>query len=202
MTVILAAGDYPKKTSKAHTLLESATRVVACDGAAKRYIKEFGKGPDYVIGDLDGLGVPGICAVMKAGSELIQVPDQDTNDLAKAIDFCRSKGWEDIVVLGASGKREDHAMANAFLALDKKVKLISDYGTFFPVDDELELDCRLGQPVSIFATDPDTRVTSEGLAWPLDNHKFTTLYSATLNRTNAEKLRLKTDRPILVYIAL
>lgn len=198
MTVILAAGDYPKKTSKAHTLLESATRVVACDGAAKNYLNDFAREPDVVVGDLDSIDA----STLSTFSNVIRIPDQDTNDLAKAIDFCRSKGWEDIVVLGASGKREDHAMANAFLALDKKVKLISDYGTFFPVDDELELDCRLGQPVSIFATDPDTRVTSEGLAWPLDNHKFTTLYSATLNRTNAEKLRLKTDRPILVYIAL
>lgn len=198
MTVILAAGDYPKKTSKAHTLLESATRVVACDGAAKNYLNDFAREPDVVVGDLDSIDA----STLSTFSNVIRIPDQDTNDLAKAIDFCRSKGWEDIVVLGASGKREDHAMANAFLALDKKVKLISDYGTFFPVDDELELDCRLGQPVSIFATDPDTRVTSEGLTWPLDNHKFTTLYSATLNRTNAEKLRLKTDRPILVYIAL
>lgn len=198
MTVILAAGDYPKKTSKAHTLLESATRVVACDGAAKNYLNDFAREPDVVVGDLDSIDA----STLSTFSNVIRIPDQDTNDLAKAIDFCRSKGWEDIVVLGASGKREDHAIANVFLALDKKVKLISDYGTFFPVDDELELDCRLGQPVSIFATDPDTRVTSEGLAWPLDNHKFTTLYSATLNRTNAEKLRLKTDRPILVYIAL
>lgn len=200
MTVILAAGDYPKKKSRAHKLLESATRVVACDGAALKYIKDFGKGPEIVIGDMDSFR--GAEDVTLYHSNLIHIADQDTNDLSKAIDFCRARGWDDIIVVGATGKREDHSTANIFLALDKRVMLVSEFGIFSPIEDRLELKLKIGTPVSIFAPDPKTKVKSVGLEWPLDNHKFTNLYSAALNRTNAEKITLNTNRPILVYTAL
>lgn len=195
MTVILAAGDYPKKKSKAHKLLESATRVVACDGAAFSYIKDFGKAPEIIIGDLDSLDGSN-------GSNIIHISSQDTNDLEKAIDFCRARGWDDIIVVGATGKREDHSTANIFLALEKRVMLVSEYGIFSPIEDRLELKLKIGTPVSIFAPDPKTKVKSVGLEWPLDKHKFTNLYSAALNRTNAETMILTTNRPILVYTAL
>lgn len=200
MTVILAAGDYPKKKSRAHKLLESATRVVACDGAALKYIKDFGKGPEIVIGDMDSFR--GAEDVTLYHSNLIHIADQDTNDLSKAIDFCRARGWDDIIVVGATGKREDHSTANIFLALDKRVMLVSEFGIFSPIEDRLELKLKIGTTVSIFAPDPKTKVKSVGLEWPLDNHKFTNLYSAALNRTNAEKITLNTNRPILVYTAL
>ncbi len=195
MTVILAAGDYPKKKSKAHKLLESSTRVVACDGAAFSYIKDFGKAPEIIIGDLDSLDGSN-------GSNIIHIASQDTNDLSKAIDFCRARGWDDIIVVGATGKREDHSTANIFLALEKRVMLVSEYGIFSPIEDRLELKLKIGTPVSIFAPDPKTKVKSVGLEWPLDKHKFTNLYSAALNRTNAETMILTTNRPILVYTAL
>lgn len=202
MTVILAAGDYPKKNSKAYGFLESATRVVACDGAALRYIKDFGKGPDVVVGDCDSLKIPGIIKVLDAKSELIDDADQDTNDLEKAINLCRARGWNDIIVVGATGKREDHMIANVFLALEKEVMIVSDYGVFTPIEGEFSFKAEIGTPVSIFAPDSKTKVKSVGLAWPLDKHKFTNLYSAALNRTNAEEITITADRPILVYTAL
>lgn len=203
MTVILAAGDYPKKKSKAHKLLESATRVVACDGAALSYIKDFGKAPEIIIGDLDSFAREGQGQDRRSTAEtIIKIADQDTNDLSKAIDFCRARGWDDIIVVGATGKREDHMIANVFLALEKEVMIVTEYGTFAPVKDSLELKLSVGTPVSIFAPDPKTKVKSVGLEWPLDKHKFTNLYSAALNRTNAEKLILTTNRPILVYTSL
>lgn len=201
MTVILAAGDYPKKKSKAHKLLESATRVVACDGAALAYFKDFGKAPEIIIGDLDSLDLSNLSNVSNF-SNLIHLTSQDTNDLNKAIDFCRARGWDDIIVVGATGKREDHMIANVFLALEKEVMIVTEYGTFAPVKDSLELKLSVGTPVSIFAPDPKTKVKSVGLEWPLDKHKFTNLYSAALNRTNAETMILTTNRPILVYTAL
>ena len=47
-TVILAAGDFPRRGGAAWRLLESATRVVACDGAANAYRRRFGAWPASV----------------------------------------------------------------------------------------------------------------------------------------------------------
>ena len=58
-----------------------------------------------------------------------------------------------------------------------------------------------GTPVSVFAPDLETRMTSRGLEWPLDAVKFGNLYCATLNRASAARVTITSDRPALVYIA-
>ena len=41
--------------------------------------------------------------------------DQETNDLTKAVTWCSERGYRDLVILGATGKREDHTMGNISL---------------------------------------------------------------------------------------
>ena len=100
--VLLANGDFPKKGGAAWSLLAGARRVVACDGAADAYRRRFRRPPAAVVGDLDSL------ARRPEGAEVVSVPEQETNDLAKAVAWCRARGWRRLVVVGATGKREDH----------------------------------------------------------------------------------------------
>jgi thiamine pyrophosphokinase len=108
--VILAAGDYPSGAVTTH-ILKSAGKVVCCDGAAAEYVACGGR-PYAIVGDCDSLPeelrgeLPGIVHYS---------PDQETNDLTKAVKFCVSQGLGNIVILGATGKREDHTMANISL---------------------------------------------------------------------------------------
>ena len=196
-TVILAAGDFPKKGGEAWTLLASATRVVACDSAANAYRRRFRKWPDVIIGDLDSFKprfpLPVSCS-------LIRVADQDTNDLEKAIAYCAARGWKNPVIVGATGKREDHTLGNVFRALDYGCEIVTDTGRFVPVCGKATLRVRKGTTVSIFAPDPKTRMTSKGLAWPLDTVKFRNLSCATLNRATAAHVTLTATRPVSVYL--
>ena len=59
-TVILAAGDFPKKGGAAWKLLAAAKRVVACDSAADAYRRRFRKWPTVIIGDLDSFSRPNL----------------------------------------------------------------------------------------------------------------------------------------------
>ena len=52
-TVILAAGDFPRKGGVAWRLLAGAKRVVACDSAADAYRRRFGRWPTVAVGDMD-----------------------------------------------------------------------------------------------------------------------------------------------------
>ncbi|MBR0196534.1 MAG: thiamine diphosphokinase [Kiritimatiellae bacterium] len=196
-TVILANGEFPLPGSEAMKLLVWAQRVVACDGAADAYQKEFSRPPDIVVGDLDSI------AKRENGNrpEVIRIDEQQTNDLAKAIRVCRKRDWSNLVIVGACGKREDHTLGNIFLAAEEGIEIYTNYGRFIPVKDEIELEVAEGAAISIFALDKETRVFSRGLVWPLEGVEFKSLYSATLNRTNSSRLYLKTNRPILVYIA-
>ena len=196
-TVVLAAGDFPRKGGAAWKLLAGATRVVACDSAADAYRRRFRKWPTVIIGDLDSFSRPNL---FRFPSSLIPVPDQDTNDLEKALAYCVQQGWRDPVIVGATGKREDHSLGNVFRALAYGCTIVTDHGRFVPVHDKTTLTVAKGAAISIFAPDPKTRMTSKGLQWPLAPVKFRNLYCATLNRATASRVTLTTTRPVSVFI--
>lgn len=196
-TIILAAGDFPRKGGTAWKLLATAKRVVCCDGAANEYHCHFRKWPSIIIGDLDSISrprhIPDSCS-------LIHVSDQDTNDLEKALAYCAKQGWRNPVVVGATGKREDHTLGNVFRALDYGCEIVTDTGRFVPVCGGASFKVRKGTAVSIFAPDPKTRMTSKGLEWTLDDVKFRNLYCATLNRATASRVTLTATKPVSVFI--
>ena len=193
--VILANGEFPKKDGEAWRILAAAKRVVSCDGAADSYRRRFGKSPFAVVGDMDSV------KWLPEGSEVVRVADQETNDLEKAVRWCRARGWRRLVVVGASGKREDHLIGNVFRALDLGVEIITDFGHFVPVCGKASFRVAKGAAVSVFAPDASTRMTSKGLEWPLDKVAFRNLYCATLNRASASRVSLTSTKPVLVYIA-
>lgn len=197
-TVILAAGDFPKKGGTAWKLLATATRVVACDSAADAYRRRFRKWPDVIIGDLDS--IPPHFLLSPFSFLLVRDADQNTNDLEKAIRYCAKQGWSDPMIVGATGKREDHAIGNVFRALDYGCEIVTDRGRFIPVRGKATFKVKKGMAVSIFAPDPKTRMTSCGLEWSLDEVKFKNLYCATLNRTTGTRVTLTTTKPVSVFI--
>ena len=197
-TVILAAGDFPRKGGEAWRLLASAKRVVACDSAADAYRRRFGRWPTVAVGDMDSARA---AVAASSGCRVVRVGEQETNDLEKAIAYCRERGWRDPVVVGACGKREDHSIGNVFRALAHGLEIVTDHGRFVPVCGRKTLRVRPGAAVSIFAPGPATRMSSRGLEWPLDGVRFDNLYCATLNRAVAARLTLTSDRPVSVYVS-
>ena len=198
-TVILANGDFPKKGGAAWKLLVAATRVVCCDGAANAYRRVFRKWPAVIVGDMDSLD-PRSSSLIPHPSSLIPVPDQETNDLEKALDLCAQRGWKDPVVVGATGKREDHTIGNVFRALARQVPIVTDFGVFHPVCGRKVLKTAKGKGISVFAPDPKTRMASTGLAWPLEGVEFRNLFCATLNRATASRVTISSDKPSYVYV--
>ena len=115
--------------------------------------------------------------------------------------YCAKQGWRKPVIVGATGKREDHAIGNVFRALDYGCEIVTETGRFVPVCGKATFKVAKGAAVSIFAPDPKTRMTSKGLEWPLDEVKFKNLYCATLNRTTATRVSLTATHPVYVYFA-
>ena len=198
-TVILANGNFPKRGGAAWKLLAEATRVVCCDGATDAYRRRFRKWPAVIIGDLDSLSR--LPSRVSRPPSLVKVPDQDTNDLEKAMAYCAKQGWKSPVIVGATGKREDHTLGNVFRALDYGCEIVTDTGRFVPVCGKATFKVAKGTAVSIFVPDPRTRMTSKGLEWPLDEVRFKNLYCATLNRATGSRVMLTATRPVSVFIA-
>ena len=111
--VILANGEYPTHVLPLK-MLEEAKFVICCDGAADEYILR-GHTPDVIIGDGDSLSSE---YKQRFSSIIHQIADQETNDQTKAVRFLQEKGYREIAIVGATGKREDHTLGNISLLLD------------------------------------------------------------------------------------
>ncbi len=189
-TAIIANGKFPDHPLPLSYLL-NAKRVICCDGAADSLI-DFGLVPFAIVGDCDSVNKK---IAEKYYDRLFRDEDQETNDLTKAVKWCSQRGYNDIVILGGTGKREDHTIGNISLLVEYaafiKVKMVTDAGIFFPLLGSNRIDTDKGQQVSIFSIDPSTEITSTGLKYRLDNKKLPNWWTATLNEAEETSITLE-----------
>ena len=179
-TVILANGVFPRHPVPL-SFLREASHIICCDGATESLL-EYGLEPDFIAGDLDSLSQ----GLQQRYSQILHhSKEQETNDLTKAVNFCVESQWNEITILGATGKREDHSIGNISLLLDyaanAQVQMITDYGVFMPLLRSARFESFAGQQVSIFSLTPDTLFTFQGLKYPLTGQPISSWWQATLN---------------------
>jgi len=196
-TVILANGSYPSHRVPLK-LLESADMIVCCDGAAEK-LDAHGMEPGAIVGDLDS-----VSPALKEKYKNVLYPDndQETNDLTKSVKWCLSEGIREIVILGATGLREDHTLANISLLADYSremdVKMYTDTGIFESFDRTVTLKSFPGQQVSLFSIIPDLAVTSHRLRYPLKNLSLSSWWRGTLNEAEEESFTVEFESGQLI----
>ena len=200
-TVILADGSFPEHEIPLN-ILQNASRIICCDGAARSLI-ESGLEPKAIVGDCDSL-TPEICN--KYNDRIFKDTEQETNDLTKAVRWCSGRGYNNIVILGATGKREDHTLGNISLLAEYtqfiNVKMITDTGIFYPVTKSAKFKSTPGQQVSVFSINPETEITTSGLLYPLKKRKLRNWWEATLNEATGDYFELEFDGgKVIVYMA-
>ena len=198
-TVILANGAFPRH-SVPLSFLRKASRIICCDGATETLL-EYGLEPDYIVGDLDSLSQE---LQQRYSHCLHHDPDQYTNDLTKSVNFCAEKQWNEITILGATGKREDHSLGNISLLTDYaayvKVQMITDYGVFTPLLKSARFESFAGQQVSVFSLMPDTVFTFHGLKYPLTGQTISSWWQGTLNEAIGNEFSIDMDHgKVLVF---
>jgi len=198
--VILANGSFP-----AHPVplarLHEADLIVCCDGAAEKLVAH-GLDPGIIIGDLDSVS-PELRERYK--KILVRDPDQETNDLTKAVNWCVTSGIREVAILGATGIREDHTLGNISLLADYSSRIdavmLTDTGSFRVYDHSVIVACSPGQQVSLFSIDPTLRVTSSGLKYPLSNLTLHSWWRGTLNEATGDSFSLEFENGrLLVFV--
>ena len=206
--VILGNGAFPTEPYPLF-LLDQAEGVVCCDGAIEKWLEHDASArPLAIVGDLDS--VPAQFKEQFA-SVLVPVTEQEHNDQTKALAWVLENHPEvsEIVFLGATGLRKDHTIGNLGLLMDyprqfnlgeRKLSMVSDFGTAFVVTDSSDLHLGEGRRISLFSADNSLRVCSEGLEWPLDEVVFDAWWKATLNRTSAPIVSLHFNHPSTLLV--
>ena len=198
--VILANGKFPVHKIPIGYLKE-ADKIICCDGAAVDLLG-FGLEPDAIVGDIDSLTQD---IIEKFRDRIFRDDDQETNDLTKAVKWCSVSGYRDVVILGATGKREDHTIGNISL-LTEYIKLINvimvtDTGMLLPLLKSTRMASNPGQQISVFSIDPETEISSSGLKYKLDGIKLKNWWRATLNEAVGDSFYLEFNGgPVIVYL--
>ena len=184
VALILADGDVPSRSDldRAWPAWDQAVEIViAADGGA-RHAAALGVPIDLWVGDGDSIGEDVLAELEAAGVPLERSPqDKDESDTELAIRAALRLGHEGVLILGALGGRNDHALANigllampelagreaAILDARSRTVLISAPG---PDDAAVErpLPGRPGDLVSLLPLGAGVEgVTTRGLAYPL-----------------------------------
>ena len=186
--VIVADGEFPTHLIPLSKLQESAS-ILACDGAANTLIDQ-GIIPDIIIGDLDSLSNEN---KLKYKDRIIEIADQSQNDLRKAINYAKKNNIDNIFILAATGKREDHLIGNIFSLLEYKdlnIKLFTNSGMFSCIHKSQKLESFKGQQISIFTLDNTIEITSNNLKYNFNNTIIYSIYLGTLNESNDDFFEL------------
>jgi len=199
-TVIVADGSFPRHDIPLD-YIRNAERIVCCDGSAENLIKG-GYIPDAIVGDMDSLNdsIAG-----RFNDRIFKDEGQETNDLTKAVNWCTERGYMELVIVGATGKREDHTIGNISLLAEYvrevKVKMVTDTGLLMALSEGSVVSSFPGQQVSIFSIDPETEITSHGLKYPLENRKINNWWVATLNESFGDRFSLKFEEGrVIIYL--
>ena len=202
--IIVANGSFPQ-TAFPLRLLHEASTVIACDGAVQALLQE-NIIPDAIVGDLDSLPH----SIQQQYADRIHfVEDQEINDLTKSIRFAYDSGHKEVLILGATGLREDHTLGNISLLMDyaplfQRIEMLSDYGIFTPLLQTTTLQSEPGIQVSIFSPSVSGTISTTGLRWPIQDRTLTAWWQGTLNEALGDHftITLSSNTQILVYRTL
>lgn len=197
--VILADGDYPTHPIPL-SVLSSSSCLVCCDGAGAKAIAH-GLSPVAVVGDGDSL--PKSVRDM-LGDRLHIVAEQEFNDLTKATRYVMGQlgGVSSIAYIAATGKREDHTLANiSLMAYYERTfglcpVMITDYGYFAVARGRNAFGTFPGQQVSIFNISCK-RLCGTGLRW--QPYAYTMFWEGTLNEATGDAVTIDADGVYMVY---
>ncbi len=167
MNALIVAGGTPPTKKLLEKEINNADLVIGADSGGHALLG-YDFTPDIVIGDMDSFKYTN-----HEGINILEDPDQETNDLEKALSYALKKGANHAVVLGALGKRIDHLMKNIsvlhqFWSRFEKLIFRDDYGDTLLVQSPYKPELPVGTIISFFPVrNPVEEFTSKGVLYPL-----------------------------------
>lgn len=199
--VIVANGEFPH-TSLPLEYLHHASTIIACDGAVSS-LETHHFTPNAIVGDLDSLTSN---FYAQYSDRIHIVEDQEINDLTKAVHYAHHIGIKNILILAATGLREDHTIGNISLLIEyaqlfEHIEMLSDFGLFTPLLHTTTLTSVAGQQISIFSLNSNSEITTEGLRWPINHRKLTSWWQGSLNEATGTEftITLTPASQVIIY---
>ena len=169
---LIVCNGEPPGQAHLEARVQAASLVVAADGGILPLI-EAGILPDILIGDLDSSQEP-----YPPNIKVIKDPDQETNDLEKALSYLLDTPHRKVLVLGATGLRLDQTLKNLSVLVQYHGKFESivfedQMCQIFVANQNTELSLPIGTAISLFPMSGKVDgIVTHGLKYPLLNESL------------------------------
>lgn len=182
---VLTGGTISTEFAGEYLAAHPAQIVIAVDKGMTA-AKALGIWPDYVVGDYDSVPERILAEMrehfLRTGKPVIRTyqPEKDATDTEIAVSLALSLEPDSISVLGATGTRFDHALANIqilYLALMREVSacLVDEHNRISLTDRSLRIRKKdaFGDYLSLLPfSEPVEGVTLRGMKYPLTDHRL------------------------------
>ena len=202
-TAIVANGEVPSSELSIR-LLRKMKRIVCCDGALQKLLS-VNIIPDVIVGDGDSMDRE---ELSRHNIPYHADRSEEYNDLQKALKYCQANGYDDVLLLGCSGLREDHFIANLSIIVmyseTMNLTMLTEHGVFNVMRGTSMFRSVPGMQVSVFPSNLHTKLSFNGLKYPVNNRSFNWLWEGSLNESVGSAFTVEADdeEPVVVYRAL
>lgn len=161
--------------SRLQLAIDESDFVICADGGVK-HLLNLKKFPDLVLGDLDFINQSELDFIRSKNIPVNKFSSiKDKTDTELAMDYLIDREYKEITLMGVTGNRLDHTMANLFLLNtlhDKGIKgrVIDDNNMIYLIEDYLEIEYLIDSYVSIIPINKEgIRLSLSGFFYNLDN---------------------------------
>lgn len=180
-----------------------ATTIVALDGAYLTARKK-GLNVDVLLGDLDSISQEDINQIDSTCTQVLEIKNQNTTDLDKAIEYLDDQQHDTITVLNALGGRTDHYLHNIQALIrhyraDRPITIQTCSEKIYAIRDQsVVITASIGTGIGLIGA-PIAIINSNGLQYELNNF-FATFgeRDSTSNAMIESKLHLDVQGTVIV----
>ena len=197
LAVLVANGQRPNHP-KIMQILKDAEEIICVDNGYE-IVQKLNIIPSVLIGDLDSVNLDSV----NQHVEVVKKENQNLSDLEKALNYCIEKNFTKIYLIGSTGLRDDHNLANLMLITDFIEKLditvLSDEYEINAIKGKMKFSSKKGTQISLISIDANNQVTTNGLKYNLNNEALRSSSQGLSNLVIEDNFSIESAKPILLF---
>jgi thiamine pyrophosphokinase len=173
--LVLLGGEISDRSFLAQ-LAAGACCIVCADSGAE-YADPLELNVDAIVGDLDSISQSTLEQYRAKGTKIVRIPEQNSNDFEKALRHLSTTFHGHVKVLGMTGKRTDHTLANFSVMLrytDRFDSMVAfdqtaEHRFLTKKHPQSSIECPFGTTISLVPFGTASGITTVNLQWPLSS---------------------------------
>lgn len=167
--LIIGNGKAPEKRTVLFLMKKGYDTIICADGGL-HHANKLKIIPHYIIGDFDSVD-KNLLESFRGKSKIIMIKRQDDTDIEKCLKIAIKQKCTEAILLSVTGDRLDHSFCNLGIALkfnnEINVRIISETSLLSVYEKQVAFETKRGEYISLYAFDKKTKITSQGLKYPL-----------------------------------